>query len=341
MNVSIIIPVYNTEKYLSRCIDSCLAQTMQDIEIILIDDCSTDNSRDIITGYSEQFPEKVRYIFQKTNQRQGAARNRGMDAARGDFIIFVDSDDWIEPDMCEQLYNKAVETSADMVGSDYYLSWDDRDELRKTDITTDMYGEMDFNKKSNYIKNYGMFWTRMYRTKFLKKRKMFFPENVFYEDAFFNFYSVLYANRIEHIYAAFYHYYQENQSTVRNRNNPHQYERINLTQEILRYGLKQKELQIYKDLIIYKFLSMHGSNLVHTCMGSFDIPDYRYMRIIADDVKGYINNDCFKEVTVEYRFYLISNIISPKLCWWLYKHKIQAKIEIVILMINKSIKRFI
>lgn len=110
--VSIIVPVYNAEDTLTRCVESCLNQTLENIEIILIDDCSTDSSRDIINDYVRSYPERCKAIFQKENMRQGAARNTGFQICRGQYILFVDSDDWIEPESCEKLFNAAIKSSA-------------------------------------------------------------------------------------------------------------------------------------------------------------------------------------------------------------------------------------
>lgn len=329
MKVSIIIPVYNTEKYLKRCIESCLNQSLEDIEIILIDDCSQDESRNIIKEYSVRYPNKVKYIFQEENHRQGAARNRGIEIAQGEYLVFVDSDDWIEPDMCESLYKKAKETNADMVGSNYFLSWDCRDEVKKVDITPDLCGTMDKYKKGEYTKKYGMFWTRIYKSSFLKESKLKFPEDIFYEDAFFNFYSVLYSNRIEHINKELYHYYQENQSTVRNRNNPKQYERIKLAEEILRYGKKQKELTEYREIIEYKYLYMQGANLIYTCMGLFDKPDKGKMKSIDKGIKraDLYNSRPYTEISEEFRFFLKLNRASPKVCILFFKYGIYYKLK--------------
>ena len=332
MKVSIIIPVFNTEKYIKRCIDSCLNQTLSDIEIILIDDCSTDSSRNIILEYSKTYPDKVKYIFQEENHRQGAARNRGMEIASGEYFLFVDSDDWIEYDMCEELYIKAKETDADMVGSDYYNSWDDRDELKKVAVTQDMCGKMDFDKKYRYTKNYGMFWTRIYKSEFLKKVGLKFPEDTFYEDAFFNFYSVLYADRIEHIEKPFYHYYQENQSTVRNKNNPHQYERITLAEYLYDYGKSNNEIKPYMDIVNYKYLYMQGANLIYTCLALFDKPDKEKMKSIDKGIreKNLYKNEVFKDLSDEFKFYLEANKLSTGFCTFCFKLGIYEKAEIIL-----------
>ena len=116
--ISVIVPVYNTEKYLHRCIDSILAQTFTDFEVLLIDDGSTDSSGTICDEYAHK-DSRVR-VFHKENGGVGAARKMGIDNAFGKYSIHVDSDDWIECNMLEELYKKACDTQADMVICDFY-----------------------------------------------------------------------------------------------------------------------------------------------------------------------------------------------------------------------------
>ena len=127
--VSVLIPVYNVEKYVKRCIDSVLAQTMQDgVEVIIVNDCTPDRSMEIIfealRTYNANAAEKkmmVRVVSHDTNRGSAAARNTAISYATGDYIIYVDSDDWIEPDMLEKMYTKAVGTDADITICDYNI----------------------------------------------------------------------------------------------------------------------------------------------------------------------------------------------------------------------------
>ena len=110
--VSIIIPVYNVEPFLARCLDSVVGQTLRGIEIICVDDGSTDGrSGPLCDTLAARCPNRIRVIHQK-NLGLGGARNRGFDAATGEFILFVDSDDWIDPAYCERLYEAAMYTPA-------------------------------------------------------------------------------------------------------------------------------------------------------------------------------------------------------------------------------------
>ena len=111
--ISIIVPVYNVEKYLSKCLDSLITQTMKDIEIICVNDGSTDNSLSVLKDYAKKDSRIV--IIDKANSGPGACRNIGIEKATGEFIQFVDSDDWIEPETCEVCYQKAIEHNVDMV----------------------------------------------------------------------------------------------------------------------------------------------------------------------------------------------------------------------------------
>ena len=110
--ISIIVPVYNVEKYLKTCLDSIINQTYQNLEIILVDDGSTDNSGEICEEYRKTDSRII--LIHKENEGLSMARNFGLDIASGDYISFVDSDDFIARNMMEALYNRLLETQSDM-----------------------------------------------------------------------------------------------------------------------------------------------------------------------------------------------------------------------------------
>ena len=110
--VSIIIPVYNVEKYLIECLDSCLNQTLQNIEIICIDDASTDNSSKILEEYAQK-DSRIILIKQKINKGQGIAKNLGINIATGKYLMFLDSDDWLELNAVELTYNQICRNKND------------------------------------------------------------------------------------------------------------------------------------------------------------------------------------------------------------------------------------
>ena len=116
-SVSILIPCYNVEKYLEQCLDSVVNQTLKDIEIICINDGSTDSTLDIIKSYAEK--DKRIVIIDKQNEGYGKSMNRGLDAATGEYVGIVESDDWVEPDAFEKLYNIAKQNNADLVKAEF------------------------------------------------------------------------------------------------------------------------------------------------------------------------------------------------------------------------------
>ncbi len=118
--ISIIVPVYNVEPYLRKCLNSIVNQTFRDLEILIVDDGSTDGSGEICDEYRKDKRVKV---FHTDNRGLSCARNLGLDNAKGDWIGFVDSDDWIEPDMYEALIDKAVETEADVVECGMFIEF--------------------------------------------------------------------------------------------------------------------------------------------------------------------------------------------------------------------------
>ncbi len=214
--VSIIVPVYNSVEHLSRCIDSILCQTLHDIEIILINDGSTDNSGDICNHYAES--DKRIKVLHKKNAGQGLARNDGIAIAKGEYIGFVDSDDFIEPDMYEVMYNKARQSDADMITCGYYR---DSSNSRVIESTThdDVFSGVecieymqsiigdDFSNK-RFVHSTGSVWSSIYKREniIINNIRFLSERQVLSEDSIFNLTYIPHCKRIITISAPFYHY---------------------------------------------------------------------------------------------------------------------------------------
>ena len=123
IKVTIAVPVYNVESYIKRCLDSLLIQTLKEIEIILVDDGSTDDSGQICDTYSEK-DNRIK-VLHKKNGGLASARQAALENAHGEYFICCDSDDWVEPTMYEEMYAKAKETDADMVICDFAFNYPD------------------------------------------------------------------------------------------------------------------------------------------------------------------------------------------------------------------------
>ena len=201
--VSVVVPVYNTEKYLGKCLDSLVAQTLSDIEIICIDDKSTDGSLDVLKVYSNQ-DNRIKIIEFKENKGAGAARNAGIDAATSEYVGFVDSDDYVDVDFYEKLYQKAVETNADIVKGNLYYSMDGA--IRYTPY---------FNLKEVKENKVAFIHvpTAIFKKDFLCTANLRYPEDLKYsEDSVFEVEASLKANKIELEDRVAYYYITRNES---------------------------------------------------------------------------------------------------------------------------------
>lgn len=162
--VSVIVPVYNMEKYLEECVCSLAEQTLPGIELIFVDDGSTDASPRILENYREKYPERIRVITQP-NGGQGSARNTGIRAARGEYVGFVDADDYVDRRMYAAVYTKAVSDDLDLVECDFHYVEEDGREKR----------------------SYGTVapWNKLIRRRILTEHGILFPEGCIYEDTSF------------------------------------------------------------------------------------------------------------------------------------------------------------
>ena len=210
--VSIIIPVYNAEEYIHRCLASILLQTFTDFECILVDDCTPDNSGKICDEYAAKDP-RIKVIHNAHNKGSSLSRKIGFENSSGEFIQFVDSDDWIEPDMTEKLYAKAVSEDLDMVICDcFYVKNDSRINIKQDFSSLD---KITLIKKiiNRRVKSY------LYN-KFLKKELLMvakFPVYSRCEDYYLSIQNFYNSNKIGYINEYFYHYHYNPQSLSQNK----------------------------------------------------------------------------------------------------------------------------
>lgn len=176
--ISVIIPVYQVEKHLRRCLDSVITQTFSDLEIILVNDGSTDSSGKICDEYAEK-DSRIKVIHQE-NQGLSAARNAGLDIAKGDFIGFVDGDDYIEPAMYENLYQAAIENNADITICNFHRVDDSNKTLFYSNLKAWTGNSKDFVKKDGIRYNY--VWHKLYKKNLFKNIR--FPVGRQWEDLF-------------------------------------------------------------------------------------------------------------------------------------------------------------
>lgn len=212
IKISVIVPIYNTDKFLTKCIDSIINQTLQEIEIILINDGSTDNSNNICLEYEEKYPEKIRYINNK-NIGCSATRNLGIELARGEYISFVDSDDYIEKTMYEELISIAKKEKKDIVicGINYIDLGNTN--IRK-DIPKPLKSKYDFLLRENKITNP---INKIFKKDLIIKNNIIFPINTHsVEDLVFCFKATMSTDKIGYVYKSFYNYLLHGNNSIYN-----------------------------------------------------------------------------------------------------------------------------
>jgi len=217
--VSLIIPVYNVEKYLKKCLDSATEQTLGEIEIIIVNDGSTDNSLSIICEY-EVRDNRIKVINQK-NSGVSAARNAGLSVASGEFIAFLDSDDWIDVSFLEKMYLAAKEQNADIAICNYASVVEGIDKMpsvkrNKADLLTSSEALKKIISESG-IRSYT--WDKLYKRSLFTKNNISYPSVKCYEDMATTFKLFYYANRIAMLKDCLYFYLQRKTSITKRINN--------------------------------------------------------------------------------------------------------------------------
>lgn len=217
--VSIIVPVYNTEKYLFKCLISLIKQTLKEIEIIIVNDGSTDSSESIISKFANT-DARIKVITQ-SNQKQGAARNNGMKVAAGEYLGFVDSDDWVDEDYFEKLYNTAKKYDSDIALATNVRVGNGKTKKRlniaKEEFVTMLQAKMDI---CNQWKD-GCPTNKIYRRLMLTENGILWPEGCYCEDKLFTTKALYYANGVASVPNLYYYYFRNPNSTVNSKKGRH------------------------------------------------------------------------------------------------------------------------
>lgn len=214
--VSLLVPIYNVEKYLRECLDSAKSQTLSDIEVICINDGSTDGSPDIIREYM-QVDSRFK-IIDKPNSGYGASMNQGLDAACGKYISILESDDFFEPDALEKLVNAAEAVEAQVAKANFWFYWstpEEKNELFEL-VTAPMTGHVvNPHKETEIFYLKPSIWSAVYRKDFLEQNGIRFLETpgASYQDAGFNFKVWASAQRAVFLSDAVLHYRQDNEAS--------------------------------------------------------------------------------------------------------------------------------
>ena len=205
--ISVIIPVYNGRKYIINCLNSLEKQTHKNIEIILINDGSTDDTETVIQNYMDKSSLTIQY-FSQSNHGQAYTRNFGTKKATGEYIAYIDSDDYLDPDYLLKLYETAEAYHSDVVNSGYRVVKEDGTVLSEVNISP-FSDVSDFGRAGVFV-----VWSKLYRREFLQKQKISFPEGKIYEDVPFSIAAKFQGQNVKSISYIGYNYVQHENSTM-------------------------------------------------------------------------------------------------------------------------------
>ncbi len=243
--VSIIVPVYNVEDYIEKCLDSLVNQTLEQLEVIIVDDGSTDKTSSIVDQYQKEYPLKFRVIHKK-NEGVSIARNIGLEKATGEYIGFLDSDDWVNYDMYEKLYKKAIEVNADIVACDTLAIYPDKKVLIKSHIE-------ETSKVHDLMLNaYAVIWNKIYKREIISEIK--FKEGMnFCEDVQFLYMIYPRIKKIGVIHENLHNYLQRTGSLTYTYNEK-LYQLIDSLDDIVSYYKNQGFYEKYHAEIEYSYV---------------------------------------------------------------------------------------
>lgn len=231
--VSVIVPFYNVEGYIEKCLETLVNQTLQDIEIILVNDGSKDRSVNIVKKFQSSYPEKIVYL-EKENGGLSDARNYAIPHAKGEYIAFLDSDDYVEKDMYQKMYELAVKENSDMVECDFYWEYPDK---TKKDIGEIYHGSNEMIEKIRVVA-----WNKLIKKEILEDTKIQFPKGYRYEDVEFTYKLIPYIKNVSFLKEACIHYIQR-EGSISNSQNERTKEIFDVLEHVLQY---YKEMGIYE-----------------------------------------------------------------------------------------------
>ncbi len=328
MKLSIIVPVYNmaADGKLNFCMDSLIGQTLpkNEYEIIAVDDASTDNSLEVLRQYEAAYPGLVKVLTYPVNKRQGGAKNEGLKVASGDWVGFIDSDDWIAPEFYEKLFAKAQETGADMVGCDYNLVSEHTFAVGKVvpNNHADQTGTLDEEKHRNLLMRPGSMVIKVYKASVIRENGLDFPEGIFYEDNCAGPVWSLYFNRFERVEEPLYYYYQHNTSTVHYISEQKCRDRMRAAELLYSECSERGFLERYKPEIEYRFAELYYVNTLFSYMQGVKHPKLSFVKELKqgllDKFPEFSRNPYYRQLTGEAEQSLIEMQMKSDLKFFLY-----------------------
>lgn len=256
--VSVIVPVYGTSQYIEKCMESLLNQTLMEMQFILIDDFTPDDSIEKARKIIDSSIRKDQFLFIKPQRNLGAglARNFALPYVKGEYVAFVDSDDTIESNMFQNLYNEAMSFG----GADicYCHAYKDYDDGRKSEILRNPIvegGAFSVDKKKFFLKNYvSHFTTFIYKYSFIRDNNIVYPNGQYSEDSYFEFCNLILARTVSCVDKPYYHYFIRKSSLCTTKKEDKYKTKLYVFGEMLKFAKNKGLYDIYKSEIDYIYI---------------------------------------------------------------------------------------
>lgn len=285
--LSVVIPVYNIEKYLAKCLDSVIYTQLHDYEIIIVNDGSTDSSPEICREYAERFPELISVITTE-NGGLGAARDVGIDAAHGEYILFLDSDDFLSPNAMPEMF-EYLEKDFDILFFDI-RSVNEEGRLLRYYNGCKIEGEFSLESFPELLFEMPSAWNKIYRRSLFTDNKIYYPGRVWYEDMYVTFRLYTHADKMLSVHKPWHNYLQRAGSITNNKNTQRNLEIIPAVNSML---------DAFKDAGLYDkyFLQLEFAAFHHEVITSI-------ARVNLADRNSDVQNKLFEDYRSKFRYYL-------------------------------------
>lgn len=300
--VSVIIPVYNVARFIGKCTQSLLNQTLDDLEVFFVDDHGPDNSMEVAQKCVEGSPRAAQFHFIATPHNMGAgmARNFALPQTTGEYIAFVDSDDWVEPTMFEKLYNQARQFDADLCYGQAIKDFDDgKPSILLTNPTLTQ-GPISHADRANFLTHYvSLFWTFIYKRSLILDNGIQYPEERCADDSYFVSCSLFMAKTSAHVDEPFYHYLIRANSVVTTKNPTKYQKRFAVFNKLLAFSREKGVYAQFEPEIQFLYVKKGYMVTAFNYIMNVDDPQKAEMDRILSQVDalvpGYQSNVYFKK----------------------------------------------
>lgn len=288
LDLSVIVPVYNMAQdgNLEYCINSLVRQTLQSMEIIAVDDASTDDSLKILREFEKKYPGRVKVVASPENRRQGGARNLGLREAQGRYIGFMDADDWVVEDLYERMVELARSTGADVVGTDMSRVFEHTmiPAQREACNFLSQTGILDHEKRKEYLLHPGPLSTKIYMRDIFFVKRFQFPEHMSYEDNATLVEIGMRIKHFEHIPEPNIFYYQHGDSTTHTCDMKKIQDRMEAMRIMLKYAKEDGALKDFREVVEYHFSNLFYRNTLFSYMQSNIKKNIGFVKKLGDEM---------------------------------------------------------